>query len=103
MSQREARRSRQIMEALRFEGYFCFKVHGSEYMMTGLPDIIVCAEGLFIGIETKNPETREDTSPAQKLVHTKINNAGGVARVATSAKEALAIVKGVIDEHNSRS
>lgn len=103
MSQRESRLSRQIMEALRLEGYFCFKVHGSEKMMAGLPDIIVCAEGLFIGLETKNPEDRKNTSVVQELIHTRINDAGGHAEVCCSPKEALAIVKGVIDEHRSRA
>lgn len=99
MSQRESRLSRQIMDALRLEGYFCFKVHGSEYMMAGLPDIIVCAEGYFIGLETKLSETRGDTSPSQRLVHTKIENASGHAQVVCSVQEALKVVKGVIDGH----
>ena len=40
MSQPEAKLSREIMKTLRLKGYFVFKVHGSEYMMAGLPDII---------------------------------------------------------------
>lgn len=101
MSQRESVLSRKIMDALRLEGYFCFKVHGSEYMMAGLPDIIVCAEGLFIGLETKLPESRGNVSPRQRLVHTKIQHAGGSAEVVCSPEEALAIVQGVINEHSS--
>lgn len=93
MSQRESALSRRIMEALRLEGYFCFKVHGSEYMMAGLPDIIVCAEGKFIGLETKLPESRGNVSPVQRLVHTKIENAGGVAEVVCSIPEALSAVR----------
>jgi hypothetical protein len=99
MTQRESRLSRQIMDALRLEGYFCFKVHGSEYMMAGLPDIMVCAEGHFIGLETKLPESRGNVSPVQRLVHTKIENAGGAAQVVCSVQEALKVVKGVIDGH----
>lgn len=93
MSQRESALSRRIMEALRLEGYFCFKVHGSEYMMAGLPDVIVCAEGKFIGLETKLPESRGNVSPVQRLVHTKIENAGGVAEVVCSIPEALSAVR----------
>jgi hypothetical protein len=84
------------MDALRLEGYFAFKVHGSEYMMAGLPDIIVCAEGRYIGLETKLPEARGNTSPVQRLVHTKIEHAGGVAAVVCSVQEALDIVKAAI-------
>ena len=97
MSQPESKLSRRIMEALRLEGYFCFKVHGSEYMMAGLPDIIVCAEGKFIGLEVKMPSARSNVSPVQRLVHTKIEHAGGVARVVCSPPEALAVVKEALD------
>lgn len=100
MSQRESRLSRQIMDALRGEGWFAFKVHGSEYMMAGLCDIIVCAEGYFVGLETKLPESRGNVSPVQRLVHTKIEHAGGAARVVCSPKEALEVVRGVLDEHS---
>ena len=93
MSQPEAKLSRKIMEALRLEGYFCFKVHGSEYMMAGLPDIIVCAEGLFIGLETKMPGKRDNTSPRQVRVHEQIREAGGSASVVCSVAEALRVVQ----------
>lgn len=97
MSQPEAKLSRRIMEALRLEGYFCFKVHGSEFMMAGLPDIIVCADGKFIGLETKMPQSRGNVSPRQSLVHSHIQNAGGTAEVVCSPQEALNVVRAAID------
>lgn len=96
MSQRESRLSRKIQERLRAEGWFCFKVHGNELMMAGLPDIIVCAGGLFIGIETKNPETRENTSPRQDYIHMKIRQADGTAAVVTSPDEAVQVINDAI-------
>lgn len=96
MSQPESKLSRKIMDRLRLEGYFVFKVHGSEFMMAGLPDLIVCAEGKFIGLETKLPSTRGNVSPTQRLVHTKIEHAGGVAKVVCSPDEALKMVKAVL-------
>jgi len=80
------------MAALRLKGYFCFKVHGSEHMMAGLPDVIVCAEGKFLGLETKMPGKRNNTSPRQDFVHEQIRNAHGVAAVVTSVREALDVV-----------
>ena len=80
------------MEALRAEGYFCFKVHGSEKMMAGLPDVIVCAEGLFIGLETKMPDKRTNTSARQEFVHDQIRAAKGQAVVVCSVEEALEVV-----------
>ena len=93
MSQPESKLSRKIMDELRIHGYFCFKVHGSEFMMAGLPDIIVCAEGRFIGLETKLPSTRGNVSPRQSYVHSQIQNAGGVAVVVCSPAEALEVVQ----------
>lgn len=83
-------------EGLRPRGWFCFKVHGSEYMMSGLPDIICCAQGVFVGIETKNPGQADDTSVAQKLVHTKILKAEGYIGVATGPEEAVMIVEAAL-------
>jgi Holliday junction resolvase len=91
--QRESRLSQSIMRALRAQGIFCFKVHGSEHMMAGLPDIVACVEGKFLGLESKHPETREDTSPRQDLVHTYIEESGGTARVVCSVAEALEVVQ----------
>lgn len=96
MAQRESKLSREIMKALRAEGWFCFKVHGSEFTMAGLPDIIVCAEGKFIGLETKLPDKRTNTSARQDYVHDKIRAAGGEAHVVSSVAEAVELVRRAI-------
>lgn len=84
------------MNALRLEGWFCFKVHGNANMMSGLPDIIVCAEGLFIGLETKHFETRDDTSASQDLRRDEIRAAGGVYQVAFTPKMAVDAVRAAL-------
>ncbi len=61
--------------------------------MVGLPDIVVCAEGHFIGLETKLPENRNKVSARQRLVHEMIIHSGGGAYVVTSVREAIARVK----------
>ena len=96
MAQRESRKSRDIMDNLRAEGWFCFKVHGGALMMSGLPDIIVCAEGFFIGLETKHNETREGTSVTQDRRRDQIRAAGGVYQVATTPEEAVQVVRDVL-------
>lgn len=104
MSQPESKLSRKIMEALRLEGYFCFKVHGSEFMMAGLPDIIVCAEGLFIGLETKMPSERNNVSARQQYVHELIRSSLGFVFVVCSPHEAVEQVKEVLNGvHITRS
>lgn len=96
-NQRESQLSRKIMQVLRAEGYFCFKVHGGPTMEAGLPDIICCANGLFIGLETKLPETRKNVSPKQEHVHGKIRAASGVAVVVCSAREALQVIREALE------
>jgi hypothetical protein len=66
-------------------------------MMAGLPDIIACAEGLFIGLETKLPSTRGNVSPRQAYVHSQIEASGGVATVVCSAAEALAVIRSALE------
>ena len=68
--------------------------------MAGLPDIIVCARGMFIGLETKNPESRDNVSPRQRYVHTQIEAAGGAAYVVCSPAEALQVIREVLGEVN---
>lgn len=98
VTQKESKLSRQIMAALREQGVFCFKVHGTEFMMSGLPDVIACAEGSFVGLETKRPGQRENTTPRQKFVHSKIRQAGGVVEVVTSVDEALEVIQWLLME-----
>jgi hypothetical protein len=93
MSQPESSLSRKIQRALRLEGWFCFKVHGNEFTMDGLPDIIVCAEGQFIGLETKMPGKRGNTSAKQDLRRDEIHRAGGFYQVVCSEAEAVAVVR----------
>lgn len=90
--QAESKLSGQIMDALRARGYFAFKVHGGPATMNGLPDIIVCVEGLFIGLETKMPAKRDNVSEIQKLRHQQIGEAGGYAGVVCGVTEALELV-----------
>jgi hypothetical protein len=89
MSQPEARLSRDIQKAIRAKGWFCFKIHGNEFMTAGLPDIVGVAEGMFFGVETKMPAKRDNVSARQLYVHNNIIAAGGFVIVACSAGEAI--------------
>lgn len=93
MSQRESRLSRDIQAALRREGAWCVKIHGSEYMPAGIPDILGCYKGKFFGFETKLPEKRSNTSVKQELVMERIRKAGGHAQVVCTVQEAIEALK----------
>jgi hypothetical protein len=86
------------MKALRLRGYFVFKVHGGPTMMSGLPDMIVCVNGKYVGLETKMPDKRANVSVVQRLIHGKIKAAGGVAEVVCSPHEALRVCARVASE-----
>ena len=96
-TQPESRLQRKIQDALKLEGWFVFKIHGSELMMAGLPDLIVCAKGLFIGLEVKLPTTRNNTSPRQDYVHELIRAADGAAVVVCSPAEAITFVQAYLE------
>lgn len=96
MVQPETRIYRKIMEYLKQQGAFVFKVWGSDHMMAGLPDLIVCYRGRFIGMEVKVPGGQP--SKRQTYVHGLIRDAGGTAAVVTSVGDAerlLALALGI--------
>ncbi len=67
---------KQYLKSLGDDCYF-FKEHGGTYGQSGVPDIIVCYKGRFIGLEVKTPSGR--LSELQKWAINKINVAGGIA------------------------
>ncbi|MCA1624151.1 MAG: VRR-NUC domain-containing protein [Acidobacteria bacterium] len=83
--QPESQLIRQIKAYLDTINAFHFKVHGSEYMMAGLPDIICCYRGYYIGIEAKMPGNK--LSERQKYIKSKIEQAKGVYWVIYSKEE----------------
>ena len=78
------------------EDVFFWKEHGSAYGTSGIPDIIVCYRGRFVGMECKLPGGR--LTELQKRAIAKINRAGGIARRVESVADALAIIQLIDDE-----
>jgi len=86
-----------------------FKTHGGPYQAAGLPDLIFCVNGLFVGIEVKFQRPGESAKHAheratelQRMQIAKINRAGGLAAVATSVEEALDIIDRAFIKDRSR-
>lgn len=100
MGQKESRLSRAIMQALKKEygrDLFVFKVHGSEYMMAGLPDIIGCYRGFLFAFETKIPDHGNTTSRRQEYVIALMKRAGAYVDVPRSVPEALSSFRAFVD------
>ena len=53
----------------------------------GIPDFVCCGNGTFIGIETKAPGKRGNTTPNQDRVLAAITSAGGVSLVVDDAEQ----------------
>lgn len=70
-------------------GGFWFKVHGGPFQMAGLPDLLGCVQGRFIGIEVKRPSRMTNVSPIQQRVIRKINLNGGLAIVSCDPDTAV--------------
>ena len=82
------------------EDVFFWKEHGGPYGTSGIPDIIICYKGRFIGMECKLPDGR--LTELQKRAISKINRAGGIARRVESVSEAHSIIQLVDDEQSRR-
>lgn len=89
---REKNIENKIKNYLKLKRAYYFKHHGNQFSQVGVPDIIACYKGRFIGIEVKN-ETGK-TSPLQDINLKMINEAGGIGIVARSVED----VKKVIDK-----
>jgi len=60
-------------------------------MEEGIPDLIVCIKGLFLGIEAKDPKGKQSLS--QKVHQQNIENSGGIYILAKSLDDVIKIVK----------
>lgn len=75
---------------------FYFKEHGGPYGTSGVPDIIACYKGRFLGLEAKLPGGR--LTELQKRAIEKINRAGGIARRVESVEDVQAVIAQADDE-----
>ena len=84
MKQDENKVKKAVQEYLDSLEAYHFKVHGSIYMRAGIPDIICCYKGKFIGIETKDGHNK---ASELQLAHIRqIRKAGGIGFVAYSVE-----------------
>ncbi len=81
---------KKTLERLRTRGGFWVKIHGSPLQIAGLPDIIGCYRGRFVGLEAK----REGGKPTRLQLYTmgKIREAGGMTSLIYSVKDAMDIL-----------
>ena len=64
---------------------FCWKEHGGMYGTAGIPDVICCYRGRFIGLEVKTEKGK--LTKLQEITIREIVKAGGTAVKVTSVEE----------------
>lgn len=78
---------------------FYFKEHGGPYGTAGVPDIICCYKGRFLGLEAKLPGGK--LSELQRRAIAKILRAGGLAGRVESVEDVKAFIY-LVDEEQRR-
>ena len=78
---------------------FFWKEHGGPYGTSGVPDIICCYKGWFLGLEVKLPSGR--LTELQKRAIEKINRAGGIACRVESADDVKRVIAQVDEERRN--
>ena len=69
---------------------FFWKEHGGPYGTSGIPDIICCYKGRFLGLEAKLPGSK--LTALQRRALEKINAAGGIGRRVESVDDVKAVI-----------
>ena len=82
----------RIKNALTKHGAYTVNIHGSKYSAKGTPDLLVCHNGRYIGMEVKTPDKKNTATRAQRQHLQLIKDAGGNADVVTSVADALALL-----------
>ncbi len=79
---------------------FFWKEHGGPYGTSGVPDIICCYKGRFLGLEVKLPDGR--LTELQRRAIQKINDAGGIACRVESVEQVQNVIALVDFERRNR-
>ena len=72
------------------EDVFFWKEHGGPYGVSGVPDIICCYKGRFLGLEAKLPGGT--LTALQERALERINRAGGIARRVESVDDVRDVI-----------
>ncbi len=89
----ETRLTDRLKKRLRERGAWFEKQHGSSYSTAGVPDLLVCYRGIFVGVEVKMPGKKATT--LQLYQGKKIEEAGGIFGVVHDVDELEALLKKV--------
>lgn len=92
---REKELQARIIRLLKSNGAYVCKVNLSS--RNGVPDLLCCLRGRFIGIEVKSEQNKP--TPLQEFNLRKITQAGGVGVVVRNLKEVEDLLKQIGDKN----
>lgn len=84
-------RAREYLNSL--DDSFFYKAKGDPRQRKGLPDLIGCYHGRFVGLEFKLPTNRRGLTKYQRETLIKIKRAGGIAYVVRSLADVKRVFK----------
>lgn len=87
----ESKLQKRIQGYLKSIGAYCFKIHGDIFTRAGIPDIVCCYQGRFIGIEAKEPGNKP--SELQLAHGRQIVKSGGLFIVAYSLEDVQNLIE----------
>ena len=77
----------KIRRFLDYQGAYHIKHFGCAFTKAGVPDLLICLNGLFIGIEVKSEKGK--LSELQEKHLQQIKDAGGISLMARSVDEVI--------------
>jgi len=83
----ETKLHNKIKARLEERGAWVTKIHGGIYS-SGVPDLLACYRGYFLGLEVKLPENRSGATKLQKAQLRSIRRAEGYGYVIRSVEDA---------------
>lgn len=89
----------KILELIRERGGYAENIWGGGFQSAGIPDILACYRGVFLGIEVKVGKNKP--SELQKAKVKLINDAGGLAFVTWDNLEQVTVALDYIDRKAS--
>lgn len=84
----------KIKAWLKKHSFYHFSAAAGPFSVHGVPDIICCCNGTFVGIEVKAPGKEGNLTPGQRDHLARIRDNGGIALVASSVHDVEVAFKG---------
>ena len=84
----------RIQKYLKGIGAKAVKMHGNEYSEAGIPDLLVCFQGMFLALEIKRPGAYP--TRLQKVQLQRFKDAGAIAGVVRSVEDVETMIAAIV-------